>query len=328
MRRKTCAAFGFWLGLTMCAAAPAAFAQGAGQGAGQDQGRVGGSGAVAAGGDRIASTDPAPAEEGLEGLEDFLRGAIDRAAGFSLMQQPRPLTAPATGPATAPATAAPAAPAAEAPILDQHPVVVELYTSQGCSACPPADALLAEFAGREDVIALALHVDYWDYIGWADRFASPDFTRRQKAYARSAGEKAIYTPQMVVAGEARIVGHRPVQLVSQIDDRAARTSHVRLDLSRAAGGVAIRLEARPPLPGPALVQLVRYRPQETVTIERGENAGRQITYSNIVTDWRPVAEWDGRSVLDLTAEVTGAEPLVVIVQEPGPGRILAAERLQ
>ncbi|WP_235829848.1 DUF1223 domain-containing protein [Frigidibacter oleivorans] len=325
MRRKTCAAFGFWLGLTMCAAAPAAF----GQGAGQDQRQAGQSGAAAAPGERIAGTDaagsPGVSDEGLEGLEDFLRGAIDRAAGFSLMQQPRPT--PTTAPATAPANTGTAA-AAEAPILDQHPVVVELYTSQGCSACPPADALLAEFAGREDVIALALHVDYWDYIGWADRFASPDFTRRQKAYARSAGEKAIYTPQMVVAGEARIVGHRPVQLVGQIDDRAARTSHVRLDLSRAANGVAIRLEARPPLPGPALVQLVRYRPQETVTIERGENAGRQITYSNIVTDWRPVAEWDGRSVLDLTAEVAGTEPLVVIVQEPGPGRILAAERLQ
>ena len=88
-----------------------------------------------------------------------------------------------------------------------RPAVVELYTSQGCSSCPPADALLASLSKQKGVIALALHVDYWDYIGWKDTFGSPDFTARQHSYARFAGEKMVYTPQMVVnGGPSKIVG--------------------------------------------------------------------------------------------------------------------------
>ena len=87
------------------------------------------------------------------------------------------------------------------------PVVLELYTSQGCSSCPAADALLEELADQPGLLPLALHVDYWDYIGWADTFAHPGFTERQKAYARAAGERMIYTPQMIVGGVARVEGN-------------------------------------------------------------------------------------------------------------------------
>ena len=90
------------------------------------------------------------------------------------------------------------------------PVVVELFTSQGCAACPPADALLGELARHEDVIALALHVDYWDYIGWEDVFARPEFTQRQHAYGHAAGSTVVYTPQMIVGGQERVVGVRPM----------------------------------------------------------------------------------------------------------------------
>lgn len=252
------------------------------------------------------------------GIESFLRSFPGQPEqGFSLMPP-------------APRSAAEPAPQAAAPVAfnEYHPVVVELYTSQGCSSCPPADALLAEIANRDDVIALALHVDYWDYIGWADRFAKPGFTKRQKAYARAAGEHAIYTPQMIVEGAEHLVGLRPMELVGLIDSHGATPSHIRLSLTREGETLRINLEAQPPLQGPAVVQLVRYRPEETVEIEHGENAGRVIRYSNIVTDWAPIAEWDGRQPLTMDAAAPGSDAAVVIVQEKGPGAILAAARLR
>ena len=99
-------------------------------------------------------------------------------------------------------------------LAEDAPVVVELFTSQGCSSCPPADELLREMSKRPDVIALAFHVDYWDYIGWKDEFAHPGFTKRQKAYAKAAGERMVYTPQMIVHGVVRVVGHEPEALAA------------------------------------------------------------------------------------------------------------------
>ena len=208
------------------------------------------------------------------------------------------------------------------------PVVVELFTSQGCSSCPPADAVLAELAPREDVIALALHVDYWDYIGWADSFANPAFTKRQKAYARAAGSRTIYTPQMIVAGHDRLTGVKPMHLADLIRAHGAKPARVRLDLSRQGGTLEIIAEARPALPGPAVVQLVRYLPERQVEILRGENAGRRLTYANIVTSWTVLRDWDGQGVLKLSVPAPGEEPVVVIVQQSGPGAILAAARLR
>ena len=98
------------------------------------------------------------------------------------------------------------------------PVVVELFTSQGCSSCPPADALLRKLAEEEDVIALALHVDYWDYLGWKDSFATPKFTARQRAYAKKARSRSIYTPQMVVQGEDRVVGNDAEMVLARISE--------------------------------------------------------------------------------------------------------------
>ncbi len=208
------------------------------------------------------------------------------------------------------------------------PVVVELFTSQGCSSCPPADAVLAELAPRDDVIALALHVDYWDYIGWKDSFAAPAFTKRQKAYARAAGSRTIYTPQMIVAGHDRLTGLKPMHLADLIRAHGAQPARVRLQLARAGGMVEITAEARPALPGPAVVQLVRYLPERQVEILRGENAGRRLTYANIVTSWTVLRDWDGQGVLKIAAPAPGDEPVVVIVQQAGPGAILAAARLR
>ncbi|WP_343079379.1 DUF1223 domain-containing protein [Ostreiculturibacter nitratireducens] len=210
-----------------------------------------------------------------------------------------------------------------------NPVVVELYTSQGCSSCPPADALLAELAPREDVIALALHVDYWDYIGWKDSFAAPEYTMRQKAYARAVGARSVYTPQIVVQGQEHLVGLRPMELADLIRAHGAKPSPVRLTLERAGGAVRIRAEALGnPLRRELIVQLVRYTPEEVVEIMHGENAGRRITYANIVTSWQPLGEWDGAAPLAMEAPAEGDGPTVVILQEEGPGPILAAARLR
>ncbi len=207
------------------------------------------------------------------------------------------------------------------------PVVVELFTSQGCSACPPADALLETLATNEDVIALALHVDYWDYIGWEDEFADPAFTERQKMYARAAGARTIYTPQMIVGGMEHLVGVRPEELSALIGQHIASPLPVSVSLSRANGSLRIDATAREPLGRPAVVQVVRYIPSETVAITRGENAGQTVRYSNIVRSWTEIGVWDGASPLSLSQPITGPEPTVVIVQEPGPGRILGAARL-
>ena len=207
-----------------------------------------------------------------------------------------------------------------------YPVVVELYTSQGCPSCPPADALLAKLAEDPAVIALALHVDYWDYIGWEDSFASPGFTKRQKAYAKAAGERMIYTPQMVVGGVERVVGHEPDAVAAAIARSAAIRSPVRLMVSRAGDKIVIRAEANPPLDSPAIVQLVGYAPGKTVEIGRGENAGMTVDYRNIVTSWEAVGEWSGQGPLELSAAF-GQGPGVVIVQSAGPSEILAAVRV-
>jgi len=204
------------------------------------------------------------------------------------------------------------------------PVVVELFTSQGCASCPPADALMVDLAGQPGVIALALHVDYWDYLGWEDSFANPAFTQRQKRYARAAGAKMIYTPQMIVSGADRVQGNRPDEVRARIAAHLAKAPRVVLRVTRSGGVVTIEAEADPPLDKGAVVQLVRFRPEETVTITRGENAGREVTYRNIVTDWSAVADWTGTAPLRLETRADGASPVVVIVQEPGPGAVLAA----
>ncbi len=211
-------------------------------------------------------------------------------------------------------------------LAEDQPVVVELFTSQGCNSCPPADALFERLAQNDDVIALSLHVDYWDYIGWADSFAKPEFTERQKNYARAAGARSIYTPQFIIGGRDQVVGAEPMPLVESIhrQDRSAVT--VTLDVERDGGMIEVDATAQQSFAEPLIVQVVRFMPHAEVAIERGENAGKRVTYANIVTDWDVVSEWNTQSPLDLEVAVDGDEPAVVIVQEPGPGAIVAAAR--
>jgi len=204
-------------------------------------------------------------------------------------------------------------------------VVVELFTSQGCSSCPPADAILHDLAGMEGVLALALHIDYWDYIGWEDSFAQAAFTARQEAYARVAGRNTIYTPQMMVGGLDPVIGAHGVEVMDQIRRHSAVPVTVMLHLDRRPGG--LRIEAEGQITRPVMVQLVRFLPEAEVEITRGENAGHRLRSTNIVTSWDVLLIWDGRAPLSLDVDLSGTEPAAVILQEEGPGGIVAAARL-
>lgn len=206
-------------------------------------------------------------------------------------------------------------------------VVVELYTSQGCSACPPADEFVALLASNPQILPLALHVDYWDYIGWSDSFAQEKFTDRQRAYAKAVGSRTIYTPQLIINGHDRIEGFAPDETADRLRAHLEATSPVRLMVTREGDRLVIRAEADPPLTEPVRVQLVRFIPERTVTIERGENAGKTITYTNIVTSWEGLGDWAGQEPLELSAPFTGTESGAVIVQHEGPAAILAAARI-
>lgn len=214
-------------------------------------------------------------------------------------------------------------------VAQSNPVVVELFTSQGCSSCPPADEMLRELTKRENVIPLALHVDYWDYIGWKDKFARPEHTARQKAYAAAAGRRSVYTPQMIVNGNDSIVGPRGMELSETIMRHATLPKLVDLTVRRVGSDVTIRAHmvddaAR----GEMIVQLVRYTPSRSVKITRGENAGRDLTYANVVSALDIVAEWDGRDPLSVTTPIDGEDPLAVLVQKAGHGSIIAAAQLK
>lgn len=217
--------------------------------------------------------------------------------------------------------------AAVAQVQAEPVVVVELYTSQGCSSCPPADEFVSMLAANPQILPLALHVDYWDYIGWADKFAHPKFTDRQRAYAKAVGSRTIYTPQLIIGGADRIEGFAPEETAERLRAHLEAGTPVRLTVTREGDKLVIRAEADPPLDEPVRVQLVRYKPEETVTIERGENAGKTVTYTNIVTSWERIGDWSGREPLELTAPFPGDEPGAVIVQHEGPAAILAAARV-
>lgn len=211
---------------------------------------------------------------------------------------------------------------------ENSPVVVELFTSQGCSSCPPADELMAILAERDDVLPLSLHVDYWDYIGWKDEFAHPQNAERQRAYAAEAGRRSIYTPEMVVNGVTDIVGAKPMELSEAIAKHKEIPSPVDLVLERRGQTVEIKAELVGVQSGKMVLQMLRYQPERASEITRGENAGRSIVYVNVTQDWEVLGAWDGQAPLQMSVDVTGEHPVVVLVQGENAGPIYAAARLR
>ncbi len=214
-----------------------------------------------------------------------------------------------------------------AAVAENRPVVVELFTSQGCSSCPPADEFMEVLAARDDVIALSLHVDYWDYIGWKDEFADPMHTKRQRGYAEYGGRRSIYTPEMIVNGETDIIGAKPMKVATAIEAHKARPSLVDMTVSHTGNQLEVGLQSTGAVSEPLLVHMVHYQPERVSNITRGENAGRTIAYVNVAQDWRVLGSWDGVQPFQKTVQVEQSLPFVVMVQVGSHGPILAASKL-
>jgi hypothetical protein len=209
--------------------------------------------------------------------------------------------------------------------------VLELFTSQGCSSCPPADRLLASIARKPDVVVVSLPVDYWDYIGWKDTLASPAFTARQMGYAAATGSRQVYTPSAIVNGLYDAIGSDAEAIERAL--AAARGGHdealsLHIKLIEAGGHIWIEVPAG--AGGPAGVYLLRVIRARTVQIGRGENAGRSVTYTNVVRAIKQLGEWSGsRASFESVAPRGNDEGYVVLVQRGTPDRpgvILAAAK--
>jgi hypothetical protein len=188
------------------------------------------------------------------------------------------------------------------------PVVIELFTSQGCSSCPPADALLGQLTRRPEVIALAWHVDYWDHLGWRDQFASRTATARQQAYARQLGG-GVFTPALVVDGSKVVVGSERASVEAAI--AAAATLPVAVTLSRSDDAVAVAVGAAS---GPVQAQRIVYDPEHATDVGAGENGGERLREYRIVRDVETLAEWDGALRRLITKPPGPGQGLAIIIQ--------------
>ncbi|HET9159122.1 MAG TPA: DUF1223 domain-containing protein [Caulobacteraceae bacterium] len=209
-----------------------------------------------------------------------------------------------------------------APAMAKAPVLVELFTSQGCAACVDANAYAAALASRDDVLPLTFSVGYQDYLGWRDTFAKPEFGERQKAYARRLTGRPVYTPQLIIDGRAQASGMRQGQ-AERLIDQAARLSKASPSVRRQGGKVVIGSGAR--LKGGADVWLIRYDPRSReVEVGKGENKGKVIAYRNVVRDLQKLGTWNGKAkAFKLPDDKDDGLRSAVIVQQAGGGRVLA-----
>ncbi len=215
---------------------------------------------------------------------------------------------------------------------DRPRAVIELFTSQGCSSCPPADKLMTELAKDPSLIVLTLPVDYWDYLGWKDTLAHAAFTSRQKSYSAMRGDRQVYTPQAVINGAAHAVGSEPASIDRAIlaTRNQAGVLSVDVRIEKGENGLKAIVPATQGLSGHIWVlPMVKER---LVQIGRGENTGRSVTYSNVVRGVSRVATWNGEALaidIPATAVTADAEGVIVLVQmgtEKKPGAIIGAAR--
>jgi hypothetical protein len=210
-----------------------------------------------------------------------------------------------------------------AAIAAERPVVVELFTSQGCSSCPPANAYLNELSrDRRDVLALAFHVTYWDRLGWKDPFSLAAATQRQDRYGHRFGDGS-YTPEMVVDGAAGMVGSDRGDVGSAIE-KARRNSRTAAAVSVTKNGEQVSIQVGSGT-GNAKVLLIGFDHEHTTAIGRGENSGRTLTEANVVRSIRSVGQWSG-SQLRLSEPFPEGQDVAVVLEAPD-GQIVGASRL-
>lgn len=213
-------------------------------------------------------------------------------------------------------------------------VLVELFTSQGCSSCPPADQVLGDLQKRDDVVALSFSIDYWDYIGWRDTLANRENTLRQQAYEKVLPSHRVYTPQVVVDGVSDVVGNQRNDVFSTIDKRVAATQGRRLPIAISQSGdeVNVRIGSLPGAKQSATVWLAHTLSTRTVNIASGENSGRVVTYHNVVRGFAAVGKWSGEPmVLELPVQGEqgeNADGIAVWVQAGGVGPVLGAAQIR
>ena len=202
-----------------------------------------------------------------------------------------------------------------------HPVVIELFTSQGCSSCPPADEIIAKYADRKDVLPLSFHVDYWDRLGWKDPYSSPEATARQRQYAQYMKANNVYTPQAVVQGKFDAVGSNSVALKLALHRAQGGEIWITPKLARNGNSLDIRLPAASAVQ--ADIVLIGFTRHHQNAVPRGENSGRTLTHRNSVTSIRSLGVFSGGE--KTLAEATPAgDGVAVLLQSRADGAIIGA----
>jgi hypothetical protein len=221
-----------------------------------------------------------------------------------------------------------------APASPAHPVVVELFTSQGCSDCPAADRLVTELARRRDVIALSFPITYWDMLGWKDTYATEANTQRQKSYARAMSHSGIYTPQMIIDGRFDVVGNQRDRVMAALSARAndgLGEPFVPVFVGAASGRLEIAIPAaKTRVRRMATIWVMRTLMQGVVNVGGGENRNHMLTYTNVVRDLQRAGEWTGEAMkidLPLNLANTKHDGVAVILQARDYGPVLGAALL-
>ncbi len=181
----------------------------------------------------------------------------------------------------------------------ERPIFIELFTSQGCSSCPPADAFMEELTKCPGIIAVSMNVDDWDYLGWRDTLGSAAFTRRQKEYAIRRGDGRVYTPQMVINGRAHAVGSHKQEVMKEVERQIAVPDNyfVPIGISSKGGELHVDVSGGPTdrIIQSSTVWVMSIEPKVSVAIRRGENTGRNIDYFNVVRQMTPIGMWKGEA---------------------------------
>jgi hypothetical protein len=212
--------------------------------------------------------------------------------------------------------------------MPAEPVVVELFTAQGCPGCPDANQVVEGIADEPGVIALTYAVGYWDYMGWPDTFAKPEFAQRQRAYQTAMRLRGVYTPQVIIDGRRQVSGAEAPAVQAAVDEEATRRVFPPQIEFRERGDRVGVGSGRAPVGG-AEVWAVIYRPgPQSVTVNGGDNRGRVVRHVNVVRDLRKLGDWNGRPVLyALPAQREAGEAVAIMVQAKGDRRILTAATL-